>query len=160
MTDNDAKPILTTAQKKRRAADAKGKRLELQIRAYLESRGWLVETAPKVLVWAYVPAKGAKVPMSRRHDFFGVWDGVAVTIDPFHDGERIFYQVTTLAHVARKRNNIAASPFPTGTHDRIYAYVGRSGKWRVFYGPDFAMPGEAFTWTAPIKRKPQEVAAA
>lgn len=152
------RPPLTPAQKKRRAAEAKGKRLELQIRAYLESRGWLVETAPKVMVWIWNPVKGARAPISTRHDFFGVWDGMAVNEQ---SAMRSLYQVTTLAHVARKRNKIHDSGFPVTLFDSIYAYVGRPGRWRVFRGPDFAMPGEAFTWTTPTtKSKPQEVAAA
>lgn len=136
--------VLTPGQKKRRAADAKGKRLELAIKAHLEAEGWLVETAPKVTVWIWNPKLGAKVPISTRHDFFGVWDGVAVRQDA-----RRFYQVTTVNNVAHKRRKIQLSYFPTRAADRIYAYVGRPKRWRVFTGPDFAMPGQPFVCSVP-----------
>lgn len=135
---------LTDRQKKWRAAEAKGKRLERTIKAWLESQGWLVETAPKVVVWKFVPAQGCKVPMVKRHDLFGVWDGIALS-----ESCRAFYQVTTLTNVARKRTKIERSGVPASFVDAIYAYVGRPGKWRVLRGPDFAMPGETMRCSAP-----------
>lgn len=138
--------ILTARQKKRRAAEAKGKRLELQIKAHLEAQGWRVETAPKVVMWIWSPQLQAKVPIVRRHDFYNVWDGTAV-----RGLTRSFYQVTVLGHVSHKREKIRASGFPTTSADRLYAYVGRPRVWRMLVGPDFAMPGETFTCSAPEK---------
>lgn len=151
MIENDARPLPTPAQKKRRAAEAKGKRLELTIRAWLESQGWRVETAPKVTVWIWNPGKNAKVPISVRHDFFGVWDGIAVDEQSARRG---FYQVTTVSHIAHKRRKIEDAGFPATLYDTIFAYAGRPARWRILRGPDFKMPGEAITCSAP---KPKEV---
>ena len=119
-------------------AEAKGKRLELMVKAWLESSGGRVELAPKVARW--LPGSdGVRRPRTMRHDFFGVWDGVVVT-----PRRRYFIQVTTLNHVATKREKIIASGFPVTIYDQVLGYEGRR-KWRVLHGPDFGMPGVTMT---------------
>jgi len=139
LADAPAKKILTAGQKKRRSAEAKGKRLERAICAWLENQGYFVETAPRVVFWLWVAAAGRRLPRSIRRDFFTVWDGMAVK-----GSERWFYQVTTLGEVSRKRDKIERSGFPATPADAIFGYVGRPRKWRKLVGPDFAMPGETF----------------
>lgn len=139
------KPPRTPAQKKKIAAAARGQRLERNIKTWLESRGWRVELAPKVLRRYFDASAGKWARRSARHDFFEVWDGIAVK-----GHRRDFFQVTTLDHVAEKRSKIAACGFPARPADRVYGYAGRPARWRVLSGPRFEMPGEEIRCPVPV----------
>lgn len=113
---------------------AKGHRLERLARQCLETQGFRVETAPNVVVWIKDPATGRQKPISTRHDFFGLWDLLAVGPS---DG-RGFVQVATLDHIAHRRAKILASGFPCTRSDILAGYKGgRDRHFRLFRGPRF-----------------------
>lgn len=152
----DALAARDAAKAGRRRAHAKGQRLERLVRHDLEAQGARVESAPKVVVWKRDveaeeggAAAGARRPLTVRHDFFGVWDMLAV----MPDGRRCMVQVTTLENVAHKRRKILASGFPATADDRILAQE-RGRLFRELWGPDFRMPGRA-RMVAPMPRPPR-----
>jgi hypothetical protein len=145
----DGPRVLTDAQKRRRSAEAKGKRLQQLVATWLGSKGWWVEPARKAVVWIFDPVTGRRQPRQIKHDLFGAWDGIAIK-----GPRRQFYQVTTLPNVAAKRSKIAACGFPATLTDRIYGYIGRPGLFRVLAGPDFEMPGEEIVCKSPVVKKP------
>jgi hypothetical protein len=118
-------------------ASAKGARLERLARRLFEQDGYLVETAPKVLHWE-VPRNdpgGPLIPRSTRHDFFGIWDLVAITLS----GRPAFIQVTTPENKSHRRRKILESEWPISQEhkdDLILGYAGR-GIFRVWIGPDY-----------------------
>lgn len=85
---------------------SRGNKFELEVKKMYEERGYLVERALAKLVW--IP--GRKVPISQSHDFFGLWDLVAVR----EGGLPIWIQVSTTNEVATKRKQLTTSYFPTG----------------------------------------------
>lgn len=139
-------PAPSRPRSKRAAASAKGARLEKLARALYEAEGCRVESAPKVVRWVKLPDEAELKPRSARHDFFGVWDLIAV--DPA--GRVVFVQVTVVAEVAHRRRKILTSGFPAGAPAVILAYAGR-GLFRVFLGPTFTE--EAPPRRAPVQRK-------
>lgn len=126
---------------------AKGRRIVLLAKRCLEARGAMVEIAPNVVRWVKQLPTGKLVPRSLRHDFFGLFDIVAV---PRDRGSGAFYQVTVDANVKDRRRKILAASFPHATTDAILGYVpGRRRHFRVYRGGlgDFAWDGE--TWLVP-----------
>lgn len=101
-----------------------------------EAEGYLVESAPKVLAWVPGPSPGSPlIPRTKRHDLWGLWDLVAITLT----GRVVFVQVTTLENKVAHRKKILETEWPRSQeykNDVILCWVGR-GVFRVFLGPDF-----------------------
>ena len=166
------------------SATAKGRTLQNHARKCFEAQGARVETARNVVRWIprgpeadriRVDAKGRcvschsqalMIPQSVAHDFFEIWDGVAVWgwADDQNNGEtrrrHSWYQVTTLDHLAHRRAKILTSGFPTTSDDMILAWVGGRGRhFRVFRGPLFSGHEGSFNSRpetmkpAPMKRR-------
>jgi hypothetical protein len=128
---------------------------------YFEATGCLVETAPNVVRWVpktvEVSEPGAigvgyvkdttMVPRSQRHDFFGIWDVIAVR----YTG-RCFVQVTDSAHMSARRQKVLASRFPCTGADQIWGYKGR-GWFRVWRGPEFDAGTEELVKVPPKAKK-------
>ena len=126
----------------RQRATEKGAELERKARRMYEATGHIVETAPKVVVWMPGPTPTSpRVPRSTRHDLFGLWDLIAVTLT----GRVAFVQVTDLSNKAAHRKKILETEWPQSQEykdDVILCWAGK-GIFRVFLGPDFtreAMP--------------------
>ena len=145
-------PPRTTSS--RRAADRKGKELQRLAAAWLRELGCLVEVAHKGVAWIPKKAKlGAppqagppkpqeRVPISTRHDLFGLWDLALV----WPDGRRGYAQVTTADHVSHKRVAIITSGFPCTAEDMVLGYEGGRGRsFRVLRGPGFKLGKERLT---------------
>ena len=128
---------------------AKGRRLVQLARKILEAQGCWVEVAQNAVRWIPKKAPGTGLmPISVHHDFFSVWDLIAI----WPDGTRHFYQVTTMPEVSHRRKKIAESGFPATGLDAILGYHGGRGRsFRVFYGPGFETWEE--TWK-PVKESP------
>lgn len=152
----DPEPLLPAPGVKKRSpharASAKGKRVEDLARWLFESKGYLVETAPKMVQWlpqrdtAGKIIEGPRVPRSTRHDLFGIWD--LCIVDPVI-GRVQFVQVTEPTNLAAHRKKILASEWPsTRSDDLLLSYAGRS-LFRVYPGPTYATEG------APLRVPPQ-----
>jgi hypothetical protein len=134
---HEKKP-LTPQQRAKRAANAKGKRIEKMAVELFRSQGYLVQRAARQYRW--LPnGSGGVFPRMMEADFFEVWDLMLVK-----GQRRCFAQITVLGEVSHKRTKIRLSKFPVGQHDMILGYEGR-GKWRKLIGPEFLMPGETIT---------------
>jgi hypothetical protein len=127
--------------KRKRANNiAKGRKLVGYAKAILEAQGCLVDVATNALRWQFVPETGTRIPRSVRHDFFGVWDIIAVSR---YGSERSFYQVTTRENLSHRRDKILAAAEDANRQwssgDAILCYrKGRGRHFEVFYGPDFS----------------------
>ena len=120
---------------------AKGRKLVNLAAKILESKGAKVEIAGNQVRWWQDKATKRWVPRSVKHDFFGVWDMIAV----LPSGDRTFCQVTTLHNVSDRRRKILESGV-WWSGDAILAYVGRPRRhFRVYRGPLFQDAEE--TWT-------------
>lgn len=119
----------------RRAAVARGRRIQAIARDMLIQRGALVETAPNVVRRVTDPKTGEPKMITVRHDFFGLWDFMCV----WPDNTRTFVQVTVLEGVADRRRKIESHHFPSDRQDVLLGYKGgRDRHFRVFRGPTFA----------------------
>lgn len=135
---------------KRRNTARKGRELVQLAAKHLRSLGNRVETtrmAVRWLPWAQAPpylrAKfppGSLVPMSKRADFFNIWDLVYVSAG---GNPRGFAQVTVASQLSARRRKILASGFPATPDDLILAYAGRPRRrFAVCRGPAFELAGE------------------
>ena len=136
------------ARSSRQRAYAKGKRIALLAKSALEAEGLQVQLCPNQVAW--IPNKKAPkriisgkivyplIPVSLNSDFFGVWDGIAVSAD-----RRFFFQVTVLDGAPARRLKIQRSGFPCQPNDRILAYIeGRNRHFKVLRAPEFQWTGE------------------
>jgi hypothetical protein len=134
----------------RQRAHDKGARLERLARRLFEATGYLVESAPKVIRWQKKQKDDATlVPRTARHDLFGIWDLVCVSMT----GRVAFVQVTTPENKSHKRSKILATEWPQSQEhkdDLILGYAGR-GIFRVWLGPDYTR--EALPRHVPPERK-------
>jgi hypothetical protein len=144
LPDRLATDVRPTPRTDRQRAESKGHRWELLARKAFEAAGCRVEAAPKVLVW--LPPKGAlpgkcgacghqrdaRIPRSMRHDFFGVWDFIAVEAS----GILRMVQVTGETGLGDHRRKILASGWPARADDMLLAYIGRA-RFAVYHGPTF-----------------------
>lgn len=104
----------------------KGKRFELEVRKILEAQGWTVETAINKTIFI----KGRIISVA--HDFFGLWDGMAVK-----GPEIVFYQVSMWDRMAEKVKKVKESPihWPGVVHCAIWGRIeGRNPHFRVVRG--------------------------
>jgi hypothetical protein len=105
----------------------KGNRWEKEVKAILESQGYVVERAlPK---FVYIP--GRKFPISQSHDFFGAWDIIAKL-----SGEKtLWIQVSSWDNASTKRKQVEDFPATEGFDEcAIWARVeGRNGHFRIMY---------------------------
>ena len=117
----------------------KGRKLVQLAKKILEAKGCQVEVAVNAIRWIPRKDKQGMMPISAHHDFFGVWDLLAVwPASPGWVGRRVFFQVTTVSEVSRRRAKILDSKFPACDDDAILAYVGRPRRhFRVYSGPSF-----------------------
>lgn len=123
---------LALARKKKRAAEAKGRRLQYLARDYFVSLGARVCIAWKLTHWFPKPGGGGMFAIQVRHDFYGLWDLIVC----WPDGRRGFVQVTTLNNVAAKRTAILLERFPATAQDMIVGHeYGRT--FRLLRGPAF-----------------------
>lgn len=136
----------------RQKAQAKGQRWEKLAQLALEALGCKVEPAPKVLAWVpswtwpkspELRAEAVRLgerpkmePRSQRHDFFGVWDMIAVETRGLSAGLVRFVQVTDPHNLAAHRRKILDSGWPSREDDLLVAYVGRA-TFEVYHGPGF-----------------------
>lgn len=110
----------------------KGRKLVQYAKAILESQGARVEVAANQIRWWKDASTQRWVPRSVKHDFFGVWDLLAVW-----PTQRGFHQVTTLANLASHREKILAAG-PWSPADGLWAWVGGQGRhFRLYHGPAF-----------------------
>ena len=122
----------------------KGRELAALAAGILRGMGFRVETTQMAVRWLPVdkapPALRHKavnglVPMSRRIDFFGIFDLLYVTQDGRTRGGA---QVTTATNASARRRKILASGFPVTEHDLLLAYYGRPRRrFLVYRGPAF-----------------------
>ena len=132
----------------RQRAYAKGKRIALLAKSALEATGFQVQLCPNQVAW--IPNKKAPkriingkivyplIPVSLNSDFFGLWDGIAVSADM-----RFFFQVTVVDGVPARRLKIQRSGFPCRPYDCILGYIeGRNRHFKVLRAPDFQWTGE------------------
>lgn len=134
-----AVPGVTPSPRKlsRKAAEAKGRRLQLLMRDYFVAQGCRVEVARKAVVWYFNERLGKRTFAQVRHDYYGLWD----LIVQWPSGARTFCQVTTLHHVHDKRVKILQDGFPT-TREDIIAGHEKGRTFRVLRGPAFALTSE------------------
>jgi len=129
---------------------AKGRKLVNYAKAILEARGARVETAGNQIAW-FQNSAGRWVPRSLKHDYFGVWDLLALWPEPY---KRAFYQVTTATHVSHRREKILAAG-SWNPYDAIVAWYGGRGRhFKVYYGPDFAEATERWDMIPQAKPLP------
>lgn len=133
---------------KKRSTTAKGHAAMAMAARFFEARGEIIEKAYSVVTW--IPKGAARVPISRRHDFFGVWDAIVVPTDDI--GRRVYFvQVTEISNVSHRREKILASGFPCTPNDLLMGYRGR-GVFRVLRGPRFDEQAEEWKAPPPVKR--------
>lgn len=122
-------------RKARKRAEATGRRLQLLARDYFLSQGMRVEIAQKkMLTFPNKSKPGTFIHISKKHDYFGLWD--LVVVGPGGEGARFFVQVTTLNNVAAKRTAILESGFPATGYDLVLGHEG-GRRFRVLRGPEF-----------------------
>ena len=104
----------------------KGKGFELEVRKILEAKGYTVETAINKTIFI----KGRIISVA--HDFFGLWDGMAVK-----DEEIMFYQVSMWVRLAEKVKKVRESPLawakivPCSIWGRV---PGRKPHFKIVHG--------------------------
>lgn len=141
------------AKTKRLNASAKGRKLVQLAKAILEAQGCRVEVAANQVRWIPRKTGPGMTPISVHHDFFEVWDLLAVFPKRRRRLVRAFFQVTTLPEASRRREKIIASDFPVMPEDAILAWVGGRGRhFRVLRGPAFET--ESTERWDPIKPRP------
>lgn len=139
--------------KKKRSTTAKGHAAMDMAKRIFAARRALVETAPNVVLWIPDPKHfGKRMPISRRHDFWGVWDAIVVEEDP-ERRHTYFVQVTAVGDMGRRRHKILDSHFPCTVGDLLMGYRGR-GVFRVLRGPLFEGQGEEWRVPPPVKKTP------
>lgn len=116
-------------------------------RRFFDTQGCLVETAVNVVRWiAPKEPGGPRMPISTRHDFFGVWDAIVIDATKPPVRTTFFIQVTSVENMSARRRKILDSGFPCGRADLVMGYRG-GGRFRVLRGPTFEL--EAEEWKAP-----------
>lgn len=122
----------------------KGRELAALAAGILRAMGCRVETTQMAVRWLPIekapPALRHKavnrlVPMSRRIDFWGIFDLIYVSADGKTRGGA---QVTTATNASARRRKILRSGFPANENDLLIAYYGRPRRRFVVYrGPAF-----------------------
>ena len=116
-----------------RKARARGLRAQLLARDLLRALGYRVEVAPSVpLRWKDGKPLAPGVVLTRRHDYFSLWDILAA----HRDGTRGYVQVTSGTGLHARRLKILRDGFPCTPADLIMVYQGRA-TFRVYHGPVF-----------------------
>lgn len=110
-------------------AKKKGKILEKKARNILESQGYHVEQANPKLI--YIPKQ--KRMISKAHDFFGLFDLIAVPPEP--QGTVRFIQVSIWDNRAEKAKKLTVANFPKPGSLRqelwLYLQQGRNSHFRI-----------------------------
>lgn len=129
--------MTTEQQQKKKRIDtaAKGRRIARKAVELLQARDYLVEMASPVLKW-WKTRDGRLVPLSVKHDYFGLWDLIAQS----PRGRLHCFQVTTPDHLAHRRARILESPWRPSSADAILVWHGGRGKqyFAVWPGPTFS----------------------
>jgi hypothetical protein len=117
----------------------KGRARQLLVRDYFKGQGYAVEIANAKVFWIPNPnpaGKPARIPITKHHDFFGLWDLFVVG-----HGKRFLVQVGSFSDVSTKRSAILDAGFPATAEDCIFGHeIGR--KFRVLRGPLFETGSE------------------
>lgn len=141
---------MNTEQQKKKRIDtaAKGRRIARMAADLLRARDYLVEMASPILRWWKAP-DGRLVPLTVKHDFFGVWDLMAQS----PRGRIRCFQVTTPDHLAHRRAHILDSPWRSSPADAILVWHGGRGNqyFAVWPGPDFSEATQV--WRVPRRRR-------
>ncbi len=116
-----------------RRARAKGLRAQLLARDLLKALEHRVEVAPSVpLRWKDGKPLPPGVVLTRRHDYFSLWD----LLYACRDGTRGYVQVTSGTGMHARRLKILRDGFPCTPADLIMVYIGRA-TFKVARGPVF-----------------------